>query len=411
MYKNFSLYAGNFLEFYDFTLFAYLIPIISPVLFPDASLITSYTTGYLFLAVGFLFRPMGAVVFGHIGDKYGRKIALQISILMMAVATASLGLLSKEYMDHRLLVLLVVLCRIMQGLSAGGEYSGAGLMLIEKAEKKKQFPLGAYLTASGLLGAFAASLLAASMAWFNHEYYWRFLFLLGGIIGFVIFFIRLFLDEENISEEKKECYVGWFSLWKEHYVSIIFVILCSGLMNVPFQMVTGFINTYLIASGDYAKDTLMIINAFVVLFCAIITVMLGNISQVFNPLKMMLGASFGITVFSVPFFFLVKHSNVYIFVFAELVLILLSQTFVAPAFAVLANLFPKKVRYRALALGNCLGIAFIGGTSPYLSSILIRSTGLEWSPSLYLLAVAASAFVTTILLFKRERNYETSNRK
>jgi MHS family proline/betaine transporter-like MFS transporter len=403
MLKRFSLYIGNFLEFYDFTLFAYLIPIISPVLFPDASLIVSYTTGYLFLAVGFLFRPMGAILFGHIGDKYGRKLALQISILMMAISTGAMGLLSRNILDYDSLLALVIVFRIMQGLSAGGEYSGAGLMLIEKAEKRKQFSLGAYLTSSALLGAFAASLAAASTTWFSeNDYYWRFLFFFGGGVGFIVFFLRFFLTEDcNLLEEKKDAYIAWTRLFKEYYVSIIFVILCSGLMNVPFQMVTGFINTYFIASGDYTKEVLMIVNAFVVLFCAIVTAIFGHISQFVNPQKMMLRASLGIIIFAVPFFLLVKQENIYVFVFAELILILLSQIFVAPAFAVLANLFPKKVRYRGLAVGNCLGIAFIGGVTPYFSSILINETGLEWSPALYLLVVAINAFIATILLKKR----------
>lgn len=401
MLKNLSLYAGNFLEFYDFTLFAYLIPIISPILFPNTDLVTSYTTGYLFLAIGFFFRPIGAVFFGHIGDKYGRKVALQASILMMAFSTCIMGLLPSEGVHQYTLSIIIIVCRALQGLSAGGEYSGAGLMLIEGIEKEKQFSLGAYLTASALLGAFFAALLAASAIWFvETPNYWRILFLIGGIIGFVVYFLRFFLtqDSDNCSEEKKVEYISWYNLIKKHYLSIIFVIVCSGLMNVPFQMVTGFVNTYFIASGEYTKQTLMVVNAFIVLFCALITILFGKITNIFDPKKMMIGASVCMTLYAFPFFWLVKQDNIYVFVTAELLLIILSQMFVAPSFATLANLFPKKIRYRGLAVGNCIGIAFLGGITPYLSSIMVQGTQIEWAPALYLFSIAMSGSLVAILL-------------
>lgn len=399
-----AVLLGNCLEFYDFTLFAALLPIIAPILFPSAEILSSFTSGYLFLAIGFLGRPVGAVLFGYIGDHYSRKTALIFAILMMSLATLTIGMMPTYHSIGAYALLILAICRLLQGLSAGGEYSGAGLLLVENSpSQRSQFLNGAVLTASGLVGAFIAAMAAASinLSFFPKES-WRSLFLLGGCVGFIVFILRLNMKKElPVSDRQTAEPVPWKTLFSNHKLALLYTISFGALMNVPFYLVTGFINTYFVATGAYTRATLMLINAFVILFCAIITVCFGLLSQrIQNPLRMMFYASLGITLFSFPFFLLVGSGNFLAFVVAELTLILLSQLFVAPALATMARLFPYSVRYRGMALGNCLGIAFLGGSTPYISAHLIQHTGLMWSPACYLFMVSAWGFSSVVFILK-----------
>ena len=176
-------------------------------------------------------------------------------------------------------------------------------------------------------------------------------------------------------------------------------------MNVPFYLVTGFINTYFIAIEVYAKTTLMLINAAVILFCCIITGYFGCLLRHFNPARMMMCASLAIATFAFPFFLLVNSGILVYFVFAEIVLIVLSQLFVAPAVVVMIKMFPYTVRYRGVAIGNCLGLALFGGSTPYISGCLIKHTGLLWSPACYLFGVALLGFIS-ILNAEQKLNHQ-----
>jgi MHS family proline/betaine transporter-like MFS transporter len=400
----FAVLLGNCLEFYDFTLFASLLPIIAPLLFPSEQILTSFTMGYTFLAIGFLARPVGAVLFGYIGDYYSRKRALILAVLMMSVSTLTIGVLPTYHVIGSYALLILVFCRILQGLSAGGEYSGAGLLLTENTKEEKRFLSGAVLTASGLVGAFIASTFAAmiSMSFFAKES-WRFLFLIGGCVGLVTLGLRLSTANEKLSEKIPQANTkSWLTLFKEYKLSLFCTISFGALMNVPFHLVTGFINTYFVAIGAYNRTTIMLINAFVILFCAIATVYFGLLSQRLNPLKMMFYASLGMILFSFPFFLLVGSGNLSCFVFAELTLILLSQLFVAPAFGAMTQLFPYSVRYRGIAVGNCLGLALLGGSTPYISAKLIERTSLSWSPAFYLFMISTLGFIAVITIIRNK---------
>ncbi|MBP6103590.1 MAG: MFS transporter [Gammaproteobacteria bacterium] len=402
--KDFPILLGNFLEFYDFTLFAALLPIIAPILFPSKEIVDSFISGYVFLAIGFLARPMGAILFGYIGDHYSRKTALILAILLMSLATFGIGILPTYNAIGVYALVILALCRILQGLSAGGEYSGAGLTLTENAYKDSPFLKGAILTASGLLGAFVASTVSAmtSMAFFPKES-WRILFLIGGCIGLVTLWFRLSMEETRpVQHTTTPHTVPWSSLLKKYKVPFLCSISFGALMNVPFYLITGFINTYFVATGTYARTTLMLMNAFVVLFCAIVTVLFGLLSKRRDPLKMMFYASLGMSLFSFPFFFLVHTSSFICFIAAELVLILLSQMFVAPAFATMASLFPYAIRYRGVAIGASFGLAFLGGSTPYISAHLIRYTGLAWSPAFYLCLISTLACASVMMISRHQ---------
>lgn len=410
--KDFPILLGNFLEFYDFTLFAALLPIISPILFPSKEIIDSFISGYLFLGIAFLARPVGAILFGYIGDHYSRKAALILSILMMSLGTACIGLLPTYNSIGNYALVFLALCRFLQGLSAGGEYCGAGLTLTENAHQTVRSSRGAILSASGAFGAFAALIVSAmiSLSFFPKES-WRILFLMGGCIGLTALWFRLSMENTRpVQDASTPKAVPWHALFRTYKVPFLCSISFGALMNVPFYLILGFINTYFVATGTYAKTTLMLLNAFIILFCAIMTVLFGLLSRRVDPLKMMFYASLGMSLFSFPFFFLVNSGSFGYFIVAQLVLILLAQMFVAPAFGVMASLlFPYAIRYRGVAIGESIALALLGGSTPYISAHLIRYTGLAWSPAFYLCVVSISGFIAVMVTRKRQQGVQSMN--
>ncbi|RYE15545.1 MAG: MFS transporter [Rickettsiales bacterium] len=405
-----GLLLGNFLEFYDFTLFAALLPIITPMLFPDKEITNSLLFAYGFLAIGFFARPAGAVLFGFIGDTFGRKKAMIISIIMMSISTLSISFIPSDTKLSFYGLWILGLCRILQGLSAGGEYCGAGLLLIENTPKEQQqYFKSSLLTTSALVGAFSASLAAAFISSSDStKENWRILFLIGGMIGFITLWLRSSYKE--IPKNGDNNFREWKHLFKEHRSSLIYTIFFGALMNVPFQMVTGFINTYFATHDIGNKTVLMFTNSLVILFCAIITISFGFLSKKVDPMKMMLYASCGMSIFAFPFFFLISSGSFFNFIFAELALLILSQLFVAPAFTVMMRLFPYSIRYRGVALGNCIGLAFLGGITPFVSLNLIKLTELKWSPAIYLFTISLMGFYTTRIVANKFNNKTTHNK-
>jgi MHS family proline/betaine transporter-like MFS transporter len=312
----------------------------------------------------------------------------------MSISTFGISFLPVNSSGGIYIYLILACLRIIQGLSAGGEYSGAGLLLIEGERPQAQILNGAILTSTALLGAFAASMAAAIITFpIFPAYSWRVLFFFGGLIGFLTLWLRISIDElKDEAEENKKTKHSWALIFTKHKTALLYTIVCGAMMNVPFQMVSGFINTYFVAIGEYSKTSLMFINAMVVLFCAIVTISLGFFLRRFNPLKVMIFASGSMALFAFPFFMLIEAQSLYLFITAELVLILLSQIFVAPAFMVIAKLFPYELRYRGVAIGNCLGLAFLGGSTPYISSFLISATNISWAPASYLFLISFITF-------------------
>jgi MHS family proline/betaine transporter-like MFS transporter len=199
---------GNGLEWYDYALYGQLSFVFAKIFFPSDDLSISLIMTYLTFAVGFVFRPLGAVIFGRIGDKYGRKKALSASMILMAAATGGLGLLPTYESIGFAAPLLLILIRILQGLSLGGEFSGSMSYVVEHAPADKRATMGSTtvlsLVIGFLMGSLMATLVSASMS--TEAFYdwgWRLLFFIGVFIGFIGYYIRQHVEESPAYEEAK----------------------------------------------------------------------------------------------------------------------------------------------------------------------------------------------------------------
>ena len=410
-----SASIGNMLEFYSFTLFGLFLPVISPLFFPEKDPVASLLYGYIFFAVGFFAYPLGALLFGHIGDRVGRKKALSLAICIMAFPTALIGMLpSYSYLGIFSPILLFI-CRLLQGICAGGEYNGAGIFIIEHAGKNKEGFSGAFVAAAGTFGAFFATIIGFIFTVPGMpEWAWRIPFFLGSFIGFVGFYIRRELKEspEFLKDNEFSKKISPFvEIVKHHYKAFICAVGIGALGTVPFYMVIGYLNTYFVTIEKINLFEMMALNMGLTFFCAITLPFIGSMADSIGHARIMIISSLVLLCYSFLFFLLLQEKSIFIIAIAEAFLLGLSQGYVAPLNAFVSKLFPVSVRYSGTSLGYCVGMALFGGTTPYISSILIEYTHNPIAPAFYLIFVCllgiisvsmSSYYLKTKILFSNE---------
>ena len=175
---------GNAIVYYDMTLYGFFAVFLSPLFFPSDNLITSQLSSLGVLASGFLARPFGGLIFGHIGDRFGRKKALIIAILLITIPTTVIGILPTYALIGIFAPIILVLCKLLQGICTGGEYSGAAIFLSEHHRGENEGLAGSILPVSSILGAILGTSLGGLFLLPEMPIWaWRIPFLLGGIFG------------------------------------------------------------------------------------------------------------------------------------------------------------------------------------------------------------------------------------
>lgn len=183
---------GNILEFYDFATYGFLIPIMAPLFFPAENPITSLLMASGAFAISFLARPIGGILFGYIGDFYGRKVAFSLSLIVMAMATTLIGILPTYEKIGLLSPFLLIFCRLVQGLCLGGEFSGSLIFATEHLSQQRHgsaFVTGT-ITSAGVGGWFLSSIVCTVTSNLSQPYSWRIPFLLGAVVGVLGYYIR-----------------------------------------------------------------------------------------------------------------------------------------------------------------------------------------------------------------------------
>lgn len=383
---------GNALEFYDFTIYGFFVAIISPVFFPATDPLTSLIVGFGVFAIGFITRPLGAIFFGHIGDKMGRRRALSLTIIWMAVPTIMIGLLPTYQQIGIAAPILLTFCRVIQGFSAGGEYNGAGIFVIEHSPENKRGLLGALLTSSGSMGALLASGVGIFFTLpFMPSWSWRIPFFLGGLIAIVGLYMRQKIDE---SPEFKQAYLQRksqilpvFAVLKENKVSFLCAVGIGAMATVPFYIVLAYMNPMLLTEGKVTAPTMMLINALMSIICIITLPLMGHLSDKIGESKVMMCAASLIILFAYPFFWVFKNGSLTSIVLFQALIMILTEAYTGPSNAFMYKLFDTSKRYTGVALGYTCGLAIFGGTTPYISAKLITYFASPYTPAFYLISV------------------------
>lgn len=382
--------TGNALEYYDVMLYGFFATMLAPLFFPSDNQAVSYISSLGTFAAGFVMRPVGGLVFGHLGDKFGRRFALVLSIFLVTLPTLTIGLLPTYAEIGIAAPVILVICRLLQGLCVGGEYSGASIFVIEYSKKGKECFAGSVLTSSGffggVLGTFCGFLCTLS---FMPSWGWRIPFIIGTLMGVMGYYIRTRVNESPEFEKAKDEEIEKIPLWSilEKRKINLFCTVCIGATSlIPFYLATVYMGVLMGSKLHLTTSEIMLINIFLALFTVVTIPVMGLLADKFGKEVQMRNTSFLYVLLAYPlFFFLENNFSLFNMIVVQLTLLTLVATFGGPSMALLTTYFPVHERYSGIGFGYALGGALFGGTTPVVIASLNSWYASPYTPALYLI--------------------------
>ncbi|GAA2032656.1 MFS transporter [Yaniella flava] len=399
-------FIGNFVEWFDYGAYSYLAVVIATVFFPSDDITEGLVWTFALFAVSFLARPIGGFVWGHIGDRIGRRNALAWSILIMTAATVCIGLLPGALQIGLWAPALLLFFRVMQGFSASGEYAGASAYLVEYAPEGRRGIYAAVVpgsTAAGLIfGSLMATVLTATLSDAQMESWgWRLPFLLAAPLGLIGVYIRRKLEDspvfKEMSQEDEVIKAPIFALFRDHWRTLVRATAAVLLNAVGFYVILTYMPTYLSQTAGM-DPTMANITTTISLVTYIGFIFLtGHLSDRFGRKKILISASVLFTLFTVPAFMLLGMDNVLVVLLVQVLLGAMLTLNDGSLASFLAESFPTRVRYSGFAVSFNLGNAIFGGTAPAIATLLIATTSNAIAPGWYLMAAAIIALIAVAL--------------
>ncbi|MDF9813436.1 glycine betaine/L-proline transporter ProP [Streptomyces sp. SPB162] len=399
---------GNAMEWFDFGIYSYLAVTIGHVFFPSGSDTVQLLSSFATFAVAFLVRPVGGMVFGPMGDKIGRKKVLALTMIMMAIGTFAIGLIPSYAAIGFWSPVLLILFRLVQGFSTGGEYGGASTFIAEYAPDKRRGYFGSFLEFGTLAGYIGAAGLVTILTTVLDDgsmqsWGWRIPFLVAGPIGLIGLYLRLKLDEtpafqkldnENIRASDAATAVETTAkgdlakIFTNHWPSLILCIALVAAYNINDYMLLSYMPTYLTDELHYSETHGLLVLLGVMVFLMLIINQVGRLNDRYGRKPLLMAGMLGFLVLTAPSFLLVKQGSLPAIIAGMLLLGLSLVCLLGTMSAALPALFPTQVRYGSLSVGYNLSTSLFGGTTPLVITGLISLTGSDMMPAYYSMAAA-----------------------
>ena len=404
---------GTTIEWYDFFLYNTAAALVFPHLFfPESSAYAGAMQSFATYFVGFAARPIGAAIFGHWGDRIGRKTTLIITLLVMGIASAVIGILPGTATIGVAAPLLLVALRVLQGIAVGGEWSGSVLLTMEWGDQNRRGLLGSFAQVGvpvGLvLGTGGMTLLSATMSddAFN-SWGWRVPFLASLVLVAVGLVIRLKILETpmftKVLDQGKTASTPVAAVIRRHWREIL---LSAGLRfaeQMPFYLFTTFVLIYVVQRHHYSK-TFVLTAVLVGAAVELATIPLfSHLSDSLGRKRVYLTGAVIAGLFAFPYFAVLTYGGaVLIFVAIVLSMIVHSMMY-GPQAALIGESFPTHLRYGGAGLGYQLASVFAGGPAPLVATWLLHETGTAYSISVYIVVAAVITVVCCLALPDRSR--------
>jgi len=399
-----AAFVGTTIEWYDFYVYATAAALVfGPLFFPSEDPLAETAAAFATFAVAFLVRPIGGILFGHIGDKLGRRVSLVITLMLMGVATVLVGLLP-TYSDIGIAApILLIALRALQGLAVGGEWGGAVLMSVEHAPEKSKTFYGGFTQLGNPAGALLASGIFAIMTRFGDDFIidggWRIPFLLSIVLVGVGLWVRYRVEESPVFEEKvqgrKQSMPLAFALrsnWKPILLGIGILPVSTGGYYLATTFATAYATGEPIGLSEQLILDAMTLASFIEFLVTLPIAWLGDKWGRKNI--MYIGLITSVLTFAPFLLAMPGRIEPLVFLLASLVRVAMSATY-APIAAILAQMFRPQARYTSISLSYGCGAALWAGFSPWFATQLIAWTGSVWSVIAMFTAMAAIAFVCT----------------
>jgi MHS family proline/betaine transporter-like MFS transporter len=398
-------FIGNVVEWYDFALYGYMAGILATLFFPSESQLASLIATYGVFAAGFFMRPLGAGLFGWLGDTVGRTKTMMVSVMMMALPTVLLGCLPTYDTAGIWAPILLILIRLVQGLSVGGEFSSSVVYLVETAPDGKRGYSGSWANTGSMVGmllgagvaATATSLLSEEAL---HAWGWRLPFLIGGLIGLVAILLRRNLPESkhftrHLRDRSQTSPL--LQAFTTDRLKMIKGIMFASAYGMIFYLPLVYLPEWLHVQTGMPRDKALQINTAATALLLVLIPFVGLISDRFiRRTHFIAGAMLVMALVSYPFYTLLANDGWWGAVVVQFVLAILLAVPLGAAPALFVELFPARDRLSGYSIAYNLGLGIVGGATPMVATWLIKASGSPAAPAFLLTAAAVLAFAAVL---------------
>lgn len=400
---------GNLTEWYNFLLYGYLASVISQLFFPSKNSLLSLTLVFTVFALSFLVRPLGGILFGWIGDTYGRQRALIISLLLIAIPTFLIGCLP-TYDDIGIASpILLCIFRVLQGLSAGGEHTGSAVYLAEYAPPSQRTLWVTTVPTSAALGILISS--TASLLIINSftpqqllSWGWRIGYWSGTLLCIISILLRIHLPEtpefQKMQASKIKKRYALSSLFKNPaiFVSLIRVFLLASVWGVFYQILFIWMPTYLDRVVHLPHSFALRLNSIFIFIFACLILVIGYLADNTSRKFLLTLSTLAMLIGAYPLFNMLasgSETNIYI---AMGIFTLIFSLYLPAAFVTMIEAFSVEIRYTALSFGFNMGLAIFGGTCPLIATWLLEITRNPSAPAFYIMLAAIAGLITCLTI-------------
>ena len=405
---------GNSLEYYDFMLFVFLVPVISPLFFPSEDKMVSVIGALGTFAVGFIMRPLGAIIFGYIGDKYGRKRALTLSIILMAIPTFLIGLLPSYEVIGVLAPIGLISLRLLQGLCTGGEYNGAGILVVENVESHRAGFAGGLITSSSAIGSLVGAMVASICTLkIMPPWAWRGAFMLGIVVGVIGFYIRRRITDhyftELLNKQKKHFSFPLIEVIKTKPSSVVCTIGIAAFSGIMYYMSMAYVSIFLTSFKKWQPSEALFVMSFGILSYIFLAPLSGWLSDKYGGRNVMVSGTIATLLGVFPCLSLLTSTDVASIILAQFGLVVLAAWFQGPMNLYMAKLFPPETRYSGLAFSYCIGMALFGGTTSMVATFLTNWTDNPLTPAYYAMVASLFGFASVMYSSYKKQLHRDKN--
>lgn len=405
--------VGTTIEWFDFFIYAQAAALIFAAQYFNPASNESPTMAQIIswasLGISFLFRPLGAIIAGHLGDRLGRKPVLVITLLGMGGATVAMGFLPTYAQIGIAAPVILVFLRILQGLSAGGEWGGAALLAVEHAPVHRRGYFGAFpqvgVPAGMLLATLFMLVLSATLSTEQFESWgWRIPFVSSLVLIVIGFLIRRLVEESPVFSEleelKKKSSAPLSLLFKQHSGKVVLAAFIFAGVNAAGYLAIAYIVSYGTKVVGYDRTTTLAVTAATAIAWIIATLVFGALSDTLGRKQVFALGYIGSILWAIPTWLLVDTGNVALFIMAMVVLgILLGSTY-GPQSALYAEMFPAEVRLSGVSIGYAIGSIIGGAFAPMIATMLLEATGTSLSIGIYIAVVSLISLIAVIMVPK-----------
>ncbi|MBG0697826.1 MHS family MFS transporter [Enterobacter roggenkampii] len=403
--------TGSAIEWFDYFLYGTAAALVfNKIFFPMVDPVIGLILSYLSFSLTFFIRPIGGVLFAHIGDRIGRKKTLVLTLSLMGGATVMIGLLPTYEMIGLWAPVLLILMRIIQGMGIGGEWGGALLLAYEYAPEKRKGFFGSIPQAGVTIGMLMATFIVSLMTLFSEEDFlswgWRIPFLLSSVLVLLGLWIRKDIDEtpdfQKVKASGQVAKAPLRDTLKHHWREVLIAAGLKVVETAPFYIFSTFVVSYATSTLTYQKSQALEAVTLGALVATIMIPLMGLLSDKVGRQRMYAISVFVLGLFIVPWFMLLNTGNTWGIVLATVIAF---GVLWAPVTAVLGTLcseiFSANVRYTGITLGYQLGAALAGGTALLIATGLLAKYDGDWVPVAWYLAVTVTISLIAIFCASR----------